>query len=70
MGVWVATLSHLFADMLSAPDISQPIEPLWPVINGQIYIIDIFWYSSTGVNLGMLGIGLIVNVILWYWKAR
>jgi len=25
-----AGYSHLFADMLSAPDISTPIEPFWP----------------------------------------
>lgn len=52
IGIWVASLSHLFGDMLSAPDVAPPIEPLWPVVNGPILHIDVVWYSSPWVNLG------------------
>ena len=65
--VWVAGLSHLFGDMLSAPDISQPIEPFWPLYNGQIVLMDLVWYNSPWVNWGLLVAGLLLNGALWYW---
>ena len=65
--VWIALLSHIFADMLSAPDIASRIEPLWPLYNGPIVLVDVFWYNSPYVNWGLLLGGIVLNGVLWYW---
>lgn len=70
VGVWVASLSHLFGDMLSAPDVSEPIEPLWPLFDGQIVSIDVVWYTSFWVNWGLFIAGIAVNAMLYYWKTE
>jgi len=41
IAVWVPGLSHVFADMLSAPDTSTRIEPLWPLVDGPLLYIDV-----------------------------
>ena len=70
IGVWIAGLSHLFGDLLSAPDISEPIEPLWPIFTSHIIHIDVFWYTSFWVNWGLFIIGIAVNALLWHWKTK
>lgn len=67
--VWIAGLSHLFADMLSAPDISEPIEPLWPIYQ-QSLGLDVVWYSNPWVNWGLLFFGIGLNVALHQWKRN
>lgn len=69
IGVWIPGLSHLFADMLSAPDIASPIEPLWPLYNGSIVLIDVLWYASFWATWGLFTAGIAVNAVMWYWKA-
>jgi hypothetical protein len=59
----VGGLSHLFADMLSAPDIASPIEPLWPFIEGS-WGIDLIWYSSIWWNVGLLAVALAIHAML------
>jgi len=59
----VGGLSHVFADMLSAPDIASPIEPLWPFVQGS-WGIDVIWYSSTWWNVGLLAVALTVHAVL------
>lgn len=68
IGVWVAGLSHLFADMLSAPDVASPIEPLWPLYEGSVVLVDTFWYTSFRATVGLFVVGGAVNVAMWYWK--
>ena len=67
--VWVAGLSHLFADMLSAPDVASRIEPLWPLYDGSIVFVDLLWYKSFWATWALLFAGLAVNVGAWYWKG-
>jgi membrane-bound metal-dependent hydrolase YbcI (DUF457 family) len=64
--VWVAMLSHLFADVLSAPDIAQPIEPFWPLLS-QPVTVDVFYYTSPVVNWGLFLAGVALTVVLWWW---
>ena len=66
LAVWIPGLSHLFADMLSAPDISTPIEPFWPILNGSFVLVDVFWYTSWWATWGLLVLGILVNVAAWY----
>lgn len=70
IGVWVASLSHLFGDMLSAPDVAPSIEPLWPLFNGPIILIDIVWYTSFWANWGLFVAGIAINAVLWHWKTE
>jgi len=65
IGLFVGGLSHIFADMLSAPDISTPIEPLWPFIEGS-WGIDLVWYNSSWINVWFLLLMLIAHVVVAY----
>ena len=67
IAVGAATLSHLAADILSAPDISTRIEPLWPVVQGPIAYIDVLYYNSIWATWGLFVLGLLVNAVFFYW---
>lgn len=58
-------LSHLFTDMLSAPDIAQPIEPFWPFID-KAWSIDVIWYNTLLWNLGCLTAVLLLHLLIVY----
>jgi MFS family permease len=66
VAVWVSGLSHVFADILSAPDASTRIEPFWPVVNGPVVLIDVLWYESWWATWGLLLLGVAVNLVAWY----
>jgi inner membrane protein len=70
IAIGVAGLSHLFADMLSAPDVAQAIEPLWPVYSNSIVLVDLFYYTSVWATWGLLILGLALNVVVFYWVGR
>ena len=69
IAVLTGGLSHLFADMLSAPDIAQPIEPFWPIYQQVVYI-DVFYYNAFWPNFGLLAIALLITAGLWAWKGN
>lgn len=52
-GLLLGGLSHLFADMFSAPDIASPIEPFWPFFQ-KPWTVDLIWYNSPWWNAGLL----------------
>ncbi len=64
--VFVAGVAHVFADMLSAPDIADSVEPLWPLYQ-QSFGIDIVWYNNPTFNWGLFAAGILVNVALYFW---
>lgn len=68
IAVWVSGLAHLFADMLSAPDVSTPIEPFWPVFHGGLFHVDVLWYQSFWATWALFGLGVAINVAAWYLK--
>lgn len=41
--------------MLSAPDISTPIEPLWPLAEWT-WGVDLVWYNAWWINAGFLAV--------------
>lgn len=69
IAVWVAGLSHLFADVLSAPDVVPPIEPLWPIYSGRLLSIDLLWYRSWWATWALVLVSAVLNGALWYWKG-
>lgn len=66
--VWIPGLAHVFADMLSAPDIADSIEPLWPIYRGSIGV-GLVWYNDPVVNWGLLVAGVVVNVGLFLYTG-
>lgn len=62
-GLTVGGISHLFADLLSAPDIAAPLAPFWPVYSEAV-IIDVIYYDSPIWNFGLLAVALGVHLAL------
>lgn len=58
-------LSHLLADILSAPDLSTPIEPFWPFFQLP-WAIDLVWYNAAWINIGFFTVMIVVHVVLAY----
>lgn len=65
MGFLAGGLSHLFADILSAPDISTPIEPFWPLFTQPVGI-DLVWYNAAWINVGFLSVMVVTHIALAY----
>jgi hypothetical protein len=65
VGFLAGGLSHVFADILSAPDLSTAIEPFWPVYN-QPLGIDLVWYNAAWINVGFLSVMVVTHVVLAY----
>ena len=63
-GFLVGGLSHIFADLLSAPDIASPLSPLWPLYPKPI-IIDVIYYDSPVWNFGLLAVALALHFVLY-----
>ncbi|WP_227374316.1 metal-dependent hydrolase [Haladaptatus halobius] len=64
-GLLLGGLSHLFTDMLSAPDIAQPVEPFWPFFDKPVSF-DLIYYSSAWWNLGLLIVAAAIHFGLMY----
>lgn len=64
LAVWIPGLSHVFADMLSAPDIAQAVEPAWPLYQQSIGV-DLVWYNDPWFNWGLLLAGIGLNLVLY-----
>ena len=64
-GFLVGGLSHIFTDMLSAPDIADPLEPFWPFID-KPWSIDVIFYSSFWWNVGLLAVAITLHLALAY----
>lgn len=64
-GLVLGGASHVFADMLSAPDIAPPVSPLWPFVTEPISF-DVIFYSSIWWNLGLLLVAGCVHAVLAY----
>jgi hypothetical protein len=63
--VFLAGTAHVFADMLSAPDVAQAVEPFWPLCSRSIGI-DLVWYDDPVFDWGLfvVGVGLTVGLYL------
>lgn len=58
-------LSHVFADILSAPDLSTSIEPFWPFF-ALPWSIDVLWYNALWINYGFLTVMVVAHVVVAY----
>jgi hypothetical protein len=64
--VFVTSVAHVFADMLSAPDASTRIEPLWPLVKGPVVYMDVLYYKSFWATIALFAGGLAANAVFWY----
>ncbi len=64
-GLLLGGFSHLFADMLSAPDVAAPVEPFWPLFD-KPWSVDLIWYNSSWWNAGLLAVGLSIHALAAY----
>ncbi|WP_226006904.1 metal-dependent hydrolase [Natrinema salinisoli] len=62
-GLILGGVSHLFADILSAPDIAPPIKPFWPIYPEPI-IVDVIYYDSPLWNFGLLAVAVGLHLVL------
>lgn len=63
--LFAGSVSHVVADMLSAPDVSTPIEPFWPFFE-KPWSVDVLHYDAAWVNFGFLTVVILVHVALAY----
>jgi membrane-bound metal-dependent hydrolase YbcI (DUF457 family) len=62
-GFLTGGVSHIFADLLSAPDIAAPLSPFWPVYTEPV-IIDVIAYDSVAWNFGLLAVAVATHALL------
>ncbi|WP_266079965.1 metal-dependent hydrolase [Haladaptatus caseinilyticus] len=62
-GFIIGGVSHIFADLLSAPDIAAPLAPFWPIYRQHI-VIDVIYYDSPIWNFGLLGVAVALHYLL------
>lgn len=62
-GLLLGGYSHLFADMLSAPDIAAPVEPFWPFFE-KPWSVDFIWYNARLWNAGLLTTGVVLHILV------
>lgn len=61
--------SHLLADALSAPDVAQPIVPLWPAAGIEVGL-DLLYFSSPYSNFGLLAVGVAAHAAAYAVARR
>jgi len=64
-GLLFGGLSHVFADVLSAPDVASPVEPLWPFLDEPI-VVDAIYYAAPEWNGGLLLVALALHGLVVY----
>lgn len=63
-GLLTGGISHLFADVLSAPDVAAPLSPFWPVYREPV-IVDVIYYDSPLWNFGLLAVAVALHFVLF-----
>lgn len=67
-GLLLGGLAHLFADLLSAPDGSQRLEPFWPFLDKPISV-DVIYYADPKWNVGLLAAAVAIHLALAFFDA-
>jgi len=62
-GLLLGGYSHLFADMLSAPDIAPPVNPFWPFFE-KPWSVDVIWYNARLWNAGLLAVAIGIHAVV------
>lgn len=67
-GLALGGISHLFADILSAPDIAAPLTPFWPLYSETV-IVDVIYYDSPVWNFGLFAVAIGLHLVLARYKS-
>ena len=67
-GMIVGGTSHVFADLLSAPDIAAPLAPFWPVYREHV-VVDVIYYDSPLWNYGLLAAAVGLHLVLARYES-
>ncbi|QLG48041.1 metal-dependent hydrolase [Natrinema halophilum] len=67
-GLILGGTSHLFADILSAPDIAPPLKPFWPFYSEPI-IVDVIYYDSVIWNFGLIIVAVGLHLVLARYRS-
>ncbi|QLK25056.1 metal-dependent hydrolase [Natrinema zhouii] len=67
-GLALGGISHLFADLLSAPDIAAPLEPFWPLYSEPV-IVDVIYYGSPIWNIGLFAVAIGLHLVLARYES-
>ncbi|QLG28078.1 metal-dependent hydrolase [Halorarum halophilum] len=67
-GLLTGGISHLFADVLSAPDIAAPLSPFWPIYPEPV-IVDAIYYGSPIWNFGLLAVASSIHFVLARYES-
>lgn len=62
-GLLAGGVSHVFADVLSAPDVAAPLSPFWPVYPEPV-VVDVLYYDSPVWNFGLLAVAVALHLLL------
>src|SRR6056297_1471227 len=63
VGLLLGGYSHLFADMLSAPDIAPPVNPFWPFFD-KPWSVDVIWDNARLWNAGLLIAAVLLHIVV------
>ena len=67
-GMIVGGVSHVFADVLSAPDIAAPLAPFWPIYREHV-IVDVIYYDSPLWNDGLIAVAVAIHLVLARYES-
>lgn len=67
-GLILGGTSHLFADVLSAPDVAAPLAPFWPVVKEHV-IVDVIYYDSPVWNFGLIAVAVALHLVLARYES-
>ena len=67
-GLIAGGISHLFADVLSAPDIAPPLSPFWPFYPAPV-VVDVIYYDSPVWNFGLLAVAVALHLVLARYES-
>lgn len=63
VGLFVGMVAHVFADLVTTPDIAPPLMPMYPLLETQV-VLDVAYVKSNLWNLGTFALGITVQAAL------
>ncbi|MFC6835123.1 metal-dependent hydrolase [Halomarina ordinaria] len=67
-GLFVGGVSHLFADVLSSPDVALPIRALWPLSDAPLSV-DLIYYDASLWNAGLFAVAVALHLAVGYYRG-